>query len=120
MTKQFIPLAILVIFLLAGCRHVVGPEDEIPDWLAKVIQQLEAEPFGSSPGYIARYEYYDKIVYYQPQRCCDIPSTLWNEQGDFLCSPDGGYFGRGDGRCPDFFQKRKNERIIWQDRRRHP
>jgi hypothetical protein len=119
MTKKIIPLSILIIILLSGCRHVVEPYDDIPNWLSKLIQQIEAEPVSASPGFVARYEYKGQIVYYLPQRCCDVPSILWDATGNVLCNPDGGFSGRGDGRCTDFFRERKDERIIWQEPRRH-
>ena len=31
-----------------------------------------------------------------------------------ICYPDG---GGGDGRCPNFFQDRKNEVLVWRDAR---
>jgi hypothetical protein len=57
-------------------------------------------------------------VYFLPQRCCDIMGVLYRADGSVMCRPDGGFTGTGDGRCPDFFVERKNERIVWRDARR--
>ena len=44
-------------------------------------------------------------------------STLYDENCNKICSPDGGIAGNGDGLCPDFFTNRTNERLIWEDKR---
>jgi hypothetical protein len=50
-----------------------------------------------------------------PPRCCDIPSRLFDKQGEEMCRPDGGRTGRGDGRCRDFFTERQDEHVVWKD-----
>jgi hypothetical protein len=42
---------------------------------------------------------------------------LFDESGILLCAPDGGITGRGDGRCPDFFDERREELRVWADNR---
>ena len=91
-----------------------------PDWLASMITELEREPVANPPAFIASYEYRGQTVYYLPPRCCDVPSTVYGPTGTVICSADGGQTGRGDGRCPDFFAARKDEKIIWRDERRTP
>jgi hypothetical protein len=44
-------------------------------------------------------------------------SVVYRSDGAVMCQPDGGLAGNGDGRCPDFFVERRNERIIWRDPR---
>ena len=55
--------------------------------------------------------------YYVPPQCCDQFSTLYDADGAVICAPDGGITGRGDGKCPDFFQSRTNEKLFWEDSR---
>ena len=102
--------------LSSGCA-ATGPREDVPPWVTELIRQLEAEPVANPPAYVARYDYKGVQVYYVPPRCCDVPGTLYDEAGEVLCGPDGGLSGRGDGRCPDFFTARRNEQIIWRDRR---
>ncbi|MGA1823986.1 MAG: DUF333 domain-containing protein [bacterium] len=92
----------------------------LPSWLSQLIATLEQEPVANPPAKIIRYTYHDSIVYFVPQKCCDFPSILYDDQGTVLCNPDGGFTGRGDGRCPDFFSARTNEKIIWADERTYP
>ncbi|MEI6705689.1 MAG: hypothetical protein WCK96_00995 [Methylococcales bacterium] len=92
-------------------------QEKIPEWVSKLIAELKAAPTANPPTRIVRYLYRGQTVYYQPPRCCDIPSRLFDERGKGICLPDGGMTGGGDGKCPDFFKKRKNEKIIWEDTR---
>lgn len=103
---------------LAACgsaRPASSPP--VPAAIATLIRQLESEPRANPPAYITSYEYKGKVVYYVPPRCCDIFGDLYDAAGQLLCHPDGGLAGHGDGRCPDFLSQRRNETIIWKDRR---
>lgn len=78
---------------------------------------METAPVRNPPGSVWQYEYKGQSVYYIPAYCCDIPSQLLDSNCNQICSPDGGYTGAGDGKCADFFELRKNEKLIWQDSR---
>jgi hypothetical protein len=56
-----------------------------------------------------RYIYNNDTVYYVVSECCDGFNFLYAKNGARLCAPDGGYSGRGDGKCPDFFEKATNK-----------
>ena len=112
MSKTFLfALILLGIFLLSGCR-----EESNDDFLSEFVEQYDAGPFGPVEN-IWKYRFNSETVYYIPPKCCDIPSVLLNEKGEVLCSPDGGLTGSGDGRCPDFFQKRNNGKLVWSAER---
>ncbi|ARS37026.1 DUF6970 domain-containing protein [Pontibacter actiniarum] len=89
-----------------------------PDWLTKLIGELELEMPANPPARIYSYTYNGQQVYFLTGRCCDVPSKLYDAQGNVLCEPDGGITGRGDGRCTDFFEQRQNETIVWEDKRK--
>ena len=108
---------LLAALSLLGCAGITGSGDDVPAWVAAMIRQMQAEPVANPPAYVARYEYNGGTVYYVPARCCDVPSTLYDASGTVLCHPDGGFTGSGDGRCPDFVAERRNEKILWRDRR---
>jgi hypothetical protein len=101
------------IFLLAGCSPVTQSEN--PKWVDRLIKKYESEPVGNPPQSIWRYEYQGQIVYYVPAQCCDLFSTLFDADGNVICSPDGGFTGSGDERCPDFISQRTSEMLIWED-----
>ena len=70
-----------------------------------------------APEEVWRYRFEGQIVYYVPPKCCEIPSTLYDENGARICSPDGGLTGTGDGACPTFFRNRDNGVLIWEKKR---
>ena len=110
----------LSLVLSSGCGHnPSAPDAAITSraWLTTLIQQLETQPVANPPAFVARYEYKGDTVYFVPQRCCDVMSVVYRSDGAVMCHADGGFAGTGDGRCPDFFAERKNERIIWRDPR---
>ena len=114
-------LSILVMLgtalVACGAAGPVSGPTPVPAAVSTLIQQLETQPRANPPLYVASYEYRGQVVYYVPPRCCDIFSDLYNAAGELLCHPDGGVVGHGDGRCSDFLSQRKNETIIWRDRR---
>ena len=112
--KHFFSL-ILFTILAANCNSSVS-SGENHEWVKNLILKFETEPVGNPPQSIWQYEYKSQIVYYVPPQCCDEYSNLYDKNGEFICAPDGGITGRGDGLCPDFFQDRKNEKLIWKDK----
>lgn len=46
-------------------------------------------------------------------------SRLFDENCNRICAPDGGKTGKGDGKCPDFFEKRTDEKLVWKDERKY-
>lgn len=107
-----------VALALGAACATEGPRD--PAWLTTLIHELESQPVGNPPAFIARYDYRGQVVYYLPPRCCDIPSNLYDAAGAIICHPDGGLSGSGDGRCSGFFAQRTNEKVVWRDPRSSP
>jgi hypothetical protein len=113
--KTVFPVFIAMILLLAGCKTTTPSGN--PAWVDKMISQFESAPVTNPPLSVWRYDYNGQTVYFVPARCCDIYSVLYDANGNTLCAPDGGFIGTGDGKCPDFFNQRSNEQLIWQDSR---
>lgn len=113
--------ALALTLALAACTHVpedgASPAQGTPDFVAALIARHQSAPPTNPPASIHRYEYRGQTVYYVPPSCCDVPSRLYSADGEVLCSPDGGFTGRGDGRCPDFFDTRRGGERIWVDTR---
>jgi len=111
-----IKISLIIYFILMGsCSQSVEPDN--PAWIDRMIERFQKEPAGNPPQSIWRYEYEGATVYYIPAQCCDQFSALYDRGGHIICAPDGGITGSGDGRCPDFFSKRTNEKLIWKDPR---
>src|SRR4029079_3846969 len=103
--------------LSAACGKNPLAPGATPERGTALTQTFERQPVANPPVSITRYEYEGKLVYFVPQRCCDISSDLYWADGTMRCHPDGGLTGSGDGLCRDFFTQRKNPQIIWQDPR---
>jgi uncharacterized protein DUF6970 len=111
----------LVVLMIAGCGgNPAAPHTSpsSPAWVMALVRQLETEPVANPPGFVARYDYKEQDVYFVPQRCCDVMSVVYRSDGAVMCHPDGGFSGKGDAMCRDFFAERRNERIIWRDSKR--
>jgi hypothetical protein len=54
-----------------------------------------------------KYLYKGETVYFTPAQYPDGYGELKDAKGKYLCAPDGGKSGKGDGKCSDFFELRK-------------
>ena len=105
-----------LIFLLS-CSDNDIPRDA-PDCVKKVIEGLKKDPVSKPPAKVYQYQYEGRTVYYLPPACCDGMSTLMDDNCNVICSPDGGITGAGDTKCPEFFKKATNQKLIWEDSRK--
>ena len=108
-------LSILLTVMLMGCARSTVPDE--PKWVQDLVATYAKDPVGNPPQSIWQYEYKGQTVYFVPAQCCDQFSTLYAANGEVICAPDGGFTGHGDGKCPDFYQERKDEKLIWTDAR---
>lgn len=97
--------------ILFSAIAIASCKEPVPEFVHDLI---ESYPTGSMTHEIWQYRYEGKTVYYVPPQAYDIPSTLFDSDGETICSPDGGLRGDGDGRCTDFFRKRKGGKLIWK------
>lgn len=88
-----------------------------PICIIKKIKKIKSAEIRNPPAKVWRYEFKGQIVYYITAYCCDIPSELYDSDCNFICSPDGGITGNGDNKCPDFFNSRTKEVLVWEDSR---
>ena len=109
--KNILFLLVFVFVGFLGCSQSTSNDDN-PTWVKAIIEKYENNSNGNRPS-IWRYEYKGITVYFVIAPCCDQANILYDVNGNEICSPSGGYFGNGGGRCPDFFQERKNEKLIW-------
>ena len=113
-----IALISALLFLTRQCS-----KDELsqtPECVLEKIHEISAENVWNPPAKIYRYVYKGQTVYFIPQHCCDIRSQLFDANCNELCAPDGGFTGKGDGTCPDFFDTRSDEKLVWEDPRKYP
>jgi hypothetical protein len=116
MTRKLWILSILAIIVCACSRT---PDRNLPDPIEQLVKEYESGPVGASPRSIWKYSYNGTDVFYVPLSlvCCDQFSELYDRDGEFLCAPDGGLAGDGDGKCPDFIVRRADGMQVWKDPR---
>jgi len=91
-----------------------------PPFVDELIARFESPTPDARPDGIWQYQYLGATVYYIPRlACCDIMGWLYDVKGKLVCRPDGGVGGSGDGRCPDFFEKRRDGQLLWQSGPNH-
>jgi len=104
-----------IIALACSACTAISAEPTQPDWLKAKITQFEQLPAANPPRSILRTVYAGRTVYLVTAICCDIPAELYEESGQLICFPYGGFAG-GDGRCPTFSLPPDGV-TVWRDSR---
>jgi hypothetical protein len=108
----------IVIFLtIAAEKCQKGKENSIPGCIQQKIDQIKKEPKWNPPAEVHEYSYNGKRVFYFSSNCCDRYNEVYDENCNYVCSPSGGYTGKGDMKCADFKENAKEIRLIWKDER---
>jgi hypothetical protein len=94
--------------------------DDIPGWVKNTIVQKESAQVDNPPGYIEKCIYQNRNVFYISSGCCDQYSYLYDENQIKVCAPDGGMDGQGDGKCLDYYNEKKDCKMLWKDGRTWP
>lgn len=88
-----------------------------PSCILQKIEQIKAQPKWNPPAEVNEYIYNDAPVFLFSSNCCDQYNVAYDENCNVVCAPSGGYTGKGDNKCPDFFEKAKHVRLVWKDKR---
>jgi hypothetical protein len=89
----------------------------IPACVNEKIEQIKKEPKWNPPAEVNEYIYNGKHVFLFSSNCCDQYNNLYDKDCNFICAPSGGFTGKGDNKCNDFFQSAKHVKLIWKDDR---
>lgn len=81
------------------------------------VDEILSEEVWNPPAQIYSYQFKGEQVFYLTPRCCDFFGEVYDAQCKFICAPDGGITGTGDGNCPDFFQQVTDGKLVWEDPR---
>lgn len=112
MRKLLYSLAIALTFI--SCQSLNLP-DGTPRCIRDEIGQLSKAGKQNPPAEVWKWQVGDKTYYYFNAPCCDQYSRLVDESCNFVCAPDGGFTGKGDGKCPDLSNAAKT--LVWKDTR---
>ena len=85
----------------------------MPTCIKNKIDSFKLKEAHEKPQRVIEYVYKGKKVYYVVMPCCDFFNEVYDDKCNFLGAPDGGFTGKGDGKIPDFFEKVKNEKLVW-------
>ena len=105
----------MLLFWILACGDDDLPSDT-PACISDVVAELEAEPVRNPPSSITEYVIDGDRYYYIPSYCCDAYSELLDDECETVCNPDGGFDGKGSGKCPDL-DAATSTRVIWEDDR---
>ena len=90
------------LFLLMACTTQVDRERK-PD--NAMFDSLYREVFSKSNTTIERHLIDGKTYYFSRAPCCDRGGNLYDAAGKYICNPNGGFAGQGDGRCLQLREK---------------
>jgi hypothetical protein len=107
----------LVIFGVIAAHKCTKEKESIPSCIQQKINEIKKQPRWNPPAEVYEYRYQGKKVYYVTSDCCDNFNTVYDENCNYLCAPDGGITGKGDRKCADFTEKAERVKLIWKDDR---
>jgi hypothetical protein len=90
----------------------------LPLCIKAMIEKMKSDPVTNPPSKIYSYTFENKTVFYVPGVCCDNFSDLYDDSCKIIAHPDGGFTGQGDRKQPKFHDEKKNEKLIWEDKRK--
>ena len=101
------------ISLLSFVLFLVSCNNKQPDETASACLKEIANSDGCTKT-IHSYKYDGENVYLLTPDCPDYFYSLYDINCNLICHPSGGLSGDGDGKCSDFYDKAKNENLIWE------
>ena len=107
---------------ILACQRKMPPEalaitQSIPACIQQKIDSIKQLPVWNPPAEVYEYSYGERTVFLFSADCCDRPSTAVDSNCNYVCAPSGGFTGKGDRKCVDFFEKAKLVRLVWKDER---
>jgi len=113
--KRIFFLPLFLCYLLTACEK---PDlaVTVPNCIENKIQDIQNQPVDNPPKEVWLWEYNGVSYYYFTAACCDQFSELYDADCNFVCAPDGGFSGMGDGNCvPGILNATKT--LVWKDPR---
>ncbi len=110
-----LPLFLSLLFL-SSCVKLDLSED-VPSCIEHKIKKLRRAPVQNPPAEVWKWETGGEVYYYFTGDCCDQFNELYDSECNYICAPDGGVSGNGDGKCPVFAQP-VIKTLIWEDPRK--
>ncbi len=116
---KFIFLILALPLLNQQCKKEKSgiADNKVPTCIQAKIDSIRAQPVWNPPAEVNEYVYDGTKVYLFSSPCCDQYNQLFDSECNYLCSPSGGYTGKGDQKCNGFFDNARHLRLVWKDER---
>jgi hypothetical protein len=87
----------------------------LPECVEKQLftQDMTRKP----PIEVWKWEVDGNTYYYFVSDCCDQYNYLFTSNCEMVCAPDGGFSGKGDGKCPEF-EGQIEKTLMWKNENR--
>jgi hypothetical protein len=113
--KKLMPVCIAICALF-GCHHE-PIETALPSCIQDYVKTVQQQPKSDPAAQVNEYIYQGKTVYYLPIWSPDAFNLVYDDGCQYICAPDGGFTGSGDGKCADFWKTAQFVRVAWKDAR---
>jgi hypothetical protein len=95
-------------------KNPTNPGDALPGWLTAKIAEAEKSPKMAEFVAVFTYQVGSASFYYFTAPCCDQFNAVYNDQGTYVCSPDGGFTGAGRQDCSADHKQPKEMKQVWK------
>jgi len=122
-TMKFFVYFSIIWIVFSGCQRKMTAKvsavatNNIPSCIQQKIDSIKQQPVWNPPAEINEYNYSGSKVFLISANCCDFYSVVFDTNCNYVCAPSGGFTGKGDRKCTDFFKQAKFVRIVWKDER---
>lgn len=108
---------VLVVLFLISCNRA---EDccIMQSCIETKIEEFKRSEVSNPPREVWQWVTGGITYYYVTSNCCDDYNFLYDVNCNEVCAPDGGFPGKGDGRCPEFAEPIEMQ-LVWRDPRRN-
>lgn len=113
MQSKLTILTLAVCAILWACSGSKASKSGEPKWVTELIDSLESAEYNNGAS-VSKYLFQGNTVYYVQAPCCDQMNPLYDADGTLICHPDGGFTGKGDGKCPGFRNSAEMLEVLWK------
>ena len=110
---------ILFIMVIPAVLHNSCRKSELspPVCIQQKIEEIKTGPKWNPAADINEDRYHGQSVFLITANCCDQYMMLYDGSCVPICAPAGGFAGKGDGKCPDFYNEAVHLKLVWKDSR---
>jgi hypothetical protein len=113
-TPAYLPCLLAILLTATSACKKLDLEEDVPACIETKIGDIQQQDTYNPPAEVWRWEVDGQSYYYFTSDCCDQFNMLYNEDCDFVCAPDGGITGNGDGNCPQWTSEPVRT-LVWRD-----